>query len=39
MPFVSAAGTFGAGCAVRECRAANLAGQQLPLEQRETHIV
>src|SRR5260370_34147780 len=39
MPFVLAAGTFGARCAVRECRAAGLAGRELPLQQRETHTV
>jgi hypothetical protein len=39
MPFVLAAGTFGARCAVEECRVADLAGQQLPLQQRETHTV
>jgi hypothetical protein len=27
------------GGAVKECRAADLAGQQLPLQQRETHTV
>jgi hypothetical protein len=27
------------GCAVKECRPADLAGQQLPLQQRETHTV
>jgi hypothetical protein len=27
MPFVLAAGTFGARCAVKECRAADLAGE------------
>jgi len=39
MPFVLAAGTFGARCAVKECRAADIASQQLPLLQRETHTV
>lgn len=34
-----AAGTFGARCAVKACRAADLADQQLPLQQRETHTV
>jgi hypothetical protein len=27
------------GCAVKDCRAADLAGQQLPLQQRKTHTV
>jgi hypothetical protein len=39
MPFMLAAGTFGLRCAVKECRAPDLAGQQLPLQQRETHTV
>src|SRR5437016_12358327 len=34
MPFVLAAGTFGARCAVKECRTADPRGRQLPLEQR-----
>jgi hypothetical protein len=37
MPLVLAAGKFGARCMVKECRAADLAGKQLPLQQRETH--
>ncbi len=39
MPFVLAAGKFGARCTVKGCRAADLGGQQLPLQQRGTHPV
>jgi len=39
MPLVLAAGKFGARCTVKECPAADLAGQQLPLQKRETHTV
>ena len=37
MSFVLAAGILGARCTVQECRAADLAGQQLRMQQRETH--
>src|ERR1700722_2434444 len=39
MPLALAAGTFGTRCTVKECRAADLARQLLPLPQRETHTV